>query len=156
LGKGLPKGLAPPARFLDAPENPELVRFYHLWRNKRGLRLMPSKSDFDPAEFTALLPDVFIMQVDGPYTVRLVGERVVEFFGRTTKGHPAGTFTSAEGRDAMEQLMDFVVECRTPIFRAGATYWSESKPHKRFEACFLPLSSNDRSVDAILAAAKFG
>jgi hypothetical protein len=153
---GLPKALAPRARFLDAPENPELMSFYHLWRNKRGLRLMPSKSDFDPAEFTALLPDVFIMQVQGPYTVRLVGERVVEFFGRSTKGHPAGAFMSREGRDAMEQLMDLVVERRSPIFRAGAAYWSVSKPHKRFEACFLPLSSDDRSVDVILAAVKFG
>lgn len=151
----LPKEITPAARFLDAPENSELASLYDLWRNKRGLRLVPSKSDFDPAEFTALLPDVFIMQVDGPYTVRLVGERVVEFFGRSTKGHPAGTFMSPEGRDAMKRLMDLVVERRTPIFRAGVAYWSASKPHKWFEACFLPLSSDDRSVDAILAAVKF-
>jgi hypothetical protein len=152
---GFPKEVAPGARFLDAPENPELASLYHLWRSKRGLRLMPSKSDFDPAEFTSLLPDIFVLQVEGPYSVRLVGERVVEFFGRSTKGHPAGTLMSSDGRDAMKRLMDLVVERRTPIFRAGAAYWSMSKPHRRFEACFLPLSADDRSVDAILAAVKF-
>jgi hypothetical protein len=152
---GLPKELAPGARFLDAPENAELASFYRLWRSKRGLRLMPSKSDFDPAEFKSLLPDIFIMQVEGPYTVRLVGERIVEFFGRNTKGHPAGTFMSREGGAAMKRLMDLVVERRTPIFRAGPAYWSEARSHKHFEACFLPLSSDGSSVDAILAAAKF-
>jgi hypothetical protein len=147
--------IAPGARFLDAPMNPELAIFYNLWCSKRASRLMPSKSDFDPAEFTSLLPDIFIMQVDDQYTVRLVGERVVEFFGRSTKGHPAGTFMSPEGRGAMKRLMDLVVERRTPIFRSGPAYWSESKSHRHFEACFLPLSSDDTSVDTILAAVKF-
>ena len=97
-----------------------------------------------------------MVQIDGRYTVRLVGERVVEFFGRSTKGYPAGTFMRPEGRDAIKRLMDLVVQRRTPIFRAGPAYWSESKTHKCFEACFLPLSADDKAVEVILAAVKFG
>ena len=150
-----PNAIAPDARFLHEPEDSELAALYHLWRSKRGLRLMPSKSDFDPAEFSSSLPDIFMMQMDGPYTVRLVGERIVEFVGRSTKGHPAGAFMSPKGREAMKRLMDLVVERRTPIFRSGPVYWLEAKSHKRFEACFLPLSGDDKAVDTILAAVKF-
>jgi len=151
-----PQVIAPDARFLDEPQDPELFRLYHLWRSKRGLRLMPSKADIDPAEFKSLLPDIFIIQADALYTVRLVGERIVEVVGHSTKGHPAGMFMSPKGRDAMKRLMDLVVERRTPIFRSGPAYWLEGKGHQRFEACFLPLSRDDKTVDAILAAVKFG
>lgn len=147
--------LAAGARFLDSPADAALAHLYELWRSKRGLRMMPSKADFDPAEFPGLLPDIFIMQVDGRYTVRLVGERIVDFVGRSTKGYPVSTFMNAQGGKAMKRLMDLVVERRTPIFRAGNAYWFEAKSHKRFEACFLPLSNDDKTVDAILAAVKF-
>ena len=146
----IPPEIAPEARFLDAPSDPELAALYSLWRGKRGLRLMPSRSDFDPDEFRSLLPNVFILQVDGDFNVRLAGEAVIEFFG--CREHPAGAF---EGRDAMVRLMKLVVERRAPIFRAGPAYWSQSKQHRHFEACFLPLSTDEKSVNMVLAAAKF-
>lgn len=151
----LPRDIAPRAEFLDAPSDPDLAQLYHLWRNKRGLRLMPSRVDFDPAEFHALLPNVFIVDVRDAFKVRVAGEAIVEFFGRSTQGHPAGTFMRPEGSDALVRLLNLVVESRAPIFRAGQAYWSENNPHMRFEACFLPLSSDDKAVNMILAAVKF-
>ena len=150
----IPPEIAPEASFLDAPSDPELIALYNLWRGKRGLRLMPSRSDFDPDEFRSLLPNVFILQVDlqadGDFNVRLAGETVIEFFG--CREHPAGAF---EGREAMARLMKVVIERRAPIFRAGPAYWSPSKQHRHFEACFLPLSTDEKSVNMVLAAVKF-
>ena len=147
-----PSDIAADADFLDAPSDQELTRLYDLWRSKRGLRLMPSRSDFDPAEFRSLLPNMFVIDLDGRFNVRLAGEVIVEFFGCSSKSDPDGTF---EGRDAMVRLMKLLIERRAPIFRAGPAYWSREKRHRRFEACFLPLSADDKSVNMVLAAAKF-
>lgn len=147
-----------PAESLDEPRDPDLVALHRLWIAKRCLRLMPSKSDFDPAEFKRLLAGVVLMEAGppgGPYIVRLVGENIVDFFGRTTKGLPAGSLMQPEGYRAFMRLLDSVVQRRAPIFRAGKAYWSRDKAHRRFEACFLPLSSDDRAVDMILGAVKF-
>lgn len=148
----------PPARFLDEPQDPDLAALYRLWATKRGLRLMPSKADFDPAEFKTLLSAVVLMEAGppgGPYIVRLVGEGIVDFFGRTTKGQPAGSLMRPEGYRAFMLLLDSVVNSRAPVVRAGRTYWSADKPHKRFEALFLPLSNDDTVVNMILGAMKF-
>lgn len=110
----------PPAKSLDLPRDPDLLALYRLWIAKRGLRLMPSKSDFDPAEFKRLLAGVVLMEAGppgGPYIVRLVGESIVDFFGRTTKGQPAGSMMRPEGYRAFMQLLDGVVESRAPVWR---------------------------------------
>jgi hypothetical protein len=76
-----------PAESLDEPRVP--ISLYRLWIAKRCPRLMPSKADFHPAEFKRLLAGVVLMEAGppgGPYIVRLVGENIVDFFGRTTKG----------------------------------------------------------------------
>jgi hypothetical protein len=85
----------------------------------------------------------------------VVGGNIVDFFGRTTKGLPAGSLMQPEGYRGFMQLLDGVVQRRAPIFRAGRAYWSRDRAHRRFEACFLPLSSDDRTVDMILGAVKF-
>ncbi len=147
-----------PAQSLDQPSDPELTALYRLWLAKRGLRLMPSKSDFDPGEFKGLVGGVVLMEAGppgGPYIVRLVGEDIVDFFGRTTKGQPAGSLMRPEGYRAFMELLDSVVKKRAPVFRTGTAYWSGDKRHKRFEACFLPLSNDDKAVDMILGAIKF-
>lgn len=87
--------------------------------------------------------------------VRLVGENIVDFFGRTTKGLPAGSLMRPEGYRAFMLLLDSVVKGRAPVFRAGTTYWSPNKAHTQFEGLFLPLSSDDKVVDMILGAMKF-
>lgn len=134
------------------------MALYRLWTAKRGLRRMPSKTDFDPAEFKTLLAGVVLMEAGppgGPYIVSLVGENIVEFIGRTIKGRPAGSLMPTDAYRAFMLLLDGVVKSRAPIFRTGSAYWFPKKAHKQFEAAFLPLSSDDKSVDMILGALKF-
>jgi len=149
----------PPAKSLDEPRDPDLLALYRLWMAKRGLRLMPSKTDFDPDEFKGVLAGVVLMEAGprgGPYIVRRVGENIVDFFGHTTIGQPAGSLMRPEGYRKFMQLLDSVVERRAPAFRAGTAYWSRDKIDRQFEGCLLPLSSDDRVVDMILGAIKFG
>jgi hypothetical protein len=42
---------------LDRPCDPDLVELYRLWETKRGERLMPSRGDFDPSEFSQAAAD---------------------------------------------------------------------------------------------------
>lgn len=149
----------PPTRSLEQPQDADLIALHRLWTTKRGLRLMPSTADFDPAEFKALLAGVVLLEAGppgGPYIVRLVGKNIVDLFGRTTKGLSAGSLMTPDGYRAFTLLLDSVVKSRAPVFRTGITYWSSNKAHKQFDAAFLPLSSDDKTVDMILGAVKFG
>jgi hypothetical protein len=80
-----------PAETLDEPRDPDLVALYRLWITKRCLRLMPSRADFDPAEFKRLLAGVVLMEAGppgGPYIVRLVGETSSISLGARRKASP--------------------------------------------------------------------
>ena len=144
------------AKFLDAPADPELVALVALWRNKCGERTMPSRADFDPAEFARLLPNIFLIDVEagGAFRTRLTGEEVVQFLGRNPKGKPPMESFAGEGSAAFEQILELVVKSRAPIFRAGRAYWSPTRSYKNFEACILPLSADGATVNMILGAVK--
>jgi hypothetical protein len=87
---------------LDRPRDPDLAELYELWLTKRRTRLMPSRSEFDPAEFRKLLPTIQLYdvgRVEGTYKVRLVGSALVELAGRNNTGKPPGYCQFASKRD---------------------------------------------------------
>jgi hypothetical protein len=148
---------APGAEFIDAPRDADLLALYNLWLAKRRNGHLPSRADFDPAEFKNLLPDFFIYDVgpaDGEFTVRLTGERLVEFLGRNARGQPAGSSFQPAGAEAIVRILTFTVTQRVPVFRAGAAYFAREKSYKQFEACLLPVSTDGETVNMILGAVK--
>jgi hypothetical protein len=154
-----PPQIAPGAKSLDAPNDPDIAFLFALWQKKCGKRTMPSRADFDPAEFRRLLPYIFLIDVeadDGAFRTRLVGDEIVRFLGHTPpKGKsPMASFTP-EGWGGFRIILEHVVKSRTPIFRAGRAYWSIERSYKKFEACVLPLSTDDTAVNMIIGAVKF-
>jgi hypothetical protein len=144
---------------LDAPNHPDLAFLHELWLSKRAVREMPSRTDFDPTAFARVLPAIVLLDVGpgrGSYTVRLVGEGLVEFFGHSTRGRPAGSDMRPEGQRAFVALLDLLVAQRAPMFRSGRTWWARDKAYKSYEACFLPLSADGETINLILGGVKFG
>jgi hypothetical protein len=143
---------------LHSPTDPDFLNLWHLWETKRGTRLLPSRSDFDPTEFKALLPDTFLLDVlpSAPhYRFRLMGENVVSFHGRSFTGKTFEQCFEPPALTLLTALFDAFVEGRVPIFRAGNAYWWSDQSYKTFESCYFPLSADVRVVNMVLGAIRF-
>lgn len=141
-----------------APQAPILVRLFEYWDGKRAGRLMPSRADIDPTELRALVLNVMLYDVVEPgrlYRIRLVGQAIVDFVGANNTGKMAGDGMPPGAARSMVEILNSVVTRRAPRFRVGSAYWHRAKAHRRFEACFLPLSSDGETVDKILAGNVF-
>jgi hypothetical protein len=143
---------------LQQPNDPDILDLRRLWEAKRGTRLMPSRSDFDPWEFKSLLPDVFLIDVVPPpdrYRCRLLGENVVRFHGQNFTGRTFEECFEPSAAALLMALFDAVVESRAPMVRTGAAYWWIDKKYDMFESCYFPLASDGRTVNMVLGAIRF-
>ncbi len=154
----LPGETAAPADFIETPRNPALKQLFAYWTAKRGVRAVPARADINPSEIKPLLPDVMIWKAEasgGPYTIRLVGERIVRFVGRNNTGASATLGMPEAAAAAMNAVLAQVVTSGRPLFRIGKAYWLAEKSYRDFEACYLPLSSDGGAVDMILGGVTF-
>ena len=147
----------PGARFIEAPRDPVLIALLAYWSRKRDGRLMPARRDIDPAEIKPLLPHVMLYNADAAsdYSIRLVGQAIVEFIGHNFTGSAATAGMDERAATNMRQILGMVAETGRPVFRAGKTYWWLDRSYRDFEACFLPLSPDGRTVNIILAGVIF-
>ena len=146
------------AQDIPAPQDPVLVRLLEYWNSKRAGRPMPSRADMDPPiELRALASNIILYDVLGPaqYRVRLVGQAIVEFSGYDATGKPAGAGMPPKGAEITIGILDGVASSRAPRFRTGLAHWHRDKSYRKFEACFLPLSSDGETVDIILGGVTF-
>ncbi len=143
---------------IASPVDPILGRLLSYWESKRGGRMMPSRADIDPVELRGLVNHVMLYDVVEPgrlYPIRLVGQAIVDFVGVNNAGKlPQDTLPPAAARRMIEILTNVVIR-RAPRFRAGYAHWHRDKSFRKFEACFLPLSPDDRTVDKILSGVTF-
>jgi len=141
--------------FIHAPLDPQLKALYEYWDTVRGGRAMPARADIDPGKIPSLLPYIIMYTVAADYTIRLVGEEIVHFTGRNATGHPVASTMSPRSAEMMIKILDAVATERVPKFRAGKAHWQSDKTYHDFEACFLPLSADGRTVDIILGGIRF-
>lgn len=146
------------AQDIPAPQDPVLLRILEYWQGKRGGRAMPRRADMDPPiELRGLASHIMLYDVlaPGQYRVRLVGQAIVEFSGYDATGKPAGASMPPRGAEITIGILDSVAASRAPRFRTGLAHWHRDKSYRKFEACFLPLSSDGERVDIILAGVTF-
>jgi hypothetical protein len=143
---------------VGALRDPHMQALHSYWLAKRGDRSMPARKDIDPSEIKPLLPYVMMIDMEAPYRyrMRLVGTGIVDFIGRDFTGRIAGSEMPPDAARMMHAILDTVAEFRSPIFRAGKAYWWKEKAYRDFEACFLPLSNDDKTVNIILGGMKPG
>lgn len=72
----------------DTLEPERLERVFALWHRWRGDKPAPRRAEVDPAALRALLPQIFILDVEeDDFRFRLVGEAVNERYDHRLKGH---------------------------------------------------------------------
>jgi hypothetical protein len=150
--------IAVQASYIDSPQNSVGKSLYAYWNSKRGSRPMPSRAEINPSEIKSLLPSVVIWSVEQsgePFMIRLVGDNIVQFVGRSTAGKSATDNMAPDTARAMLEILATVVTTKAPRFRSGKAHWVPDKSYRDFEASFLPLSADGENVNMILGAITF-
>jgi hypothetical protein len=144
-------------------------RLFEYWREKRGARKMPARSDLAPADIPDLLPDVTLVDVlpAAPFLrYRLVGTRQVAARGLDPTGKPV--IDGYLGRDIpgmREQVLSNyrrVIDSGKPLFRDTSVAGHDNRGDillggrliARF-SLFLPLAVDGTNVDMILVYSRF-
>jgi len=133
----------------------DLRVMFDYWRSKRAGRRMPARSDLDPSEIKALLPNMILVDVvyDAAGNVdlvyRLAGTREVEVRGEDPTGkRVADAFCGPSLENVLGCYLS-VVEGRQPFVdddyfvRDGDDFADEAN-------IFLPLSNDGERINMIL------
>jgi hypothetical protein len=134
-------------------EHDGLRRLYHYWLQKKGDRRAPARRDIDPEEIVALLPNVYLVDVEGArFRLRLVGTAVVRDYGREITGQ------FLDQIDLDDHKAEILHEYEVAVSRLLPQYhrWDYKKDDGRFlryERLILPLSSDSKVGDKLLCAA---
>jgi hypothetical protein len=157
-----PGGAAPRAaavdlstiRLLPAPSAPALIELATYWRSKRIGPMPPGRDAIEPGEIVKHLPWLFMVDVldDGAdYRYRLLGTNIVAANYRDATGRRFSELYDDAAKLAGARLgFDAALRTSDAAFTGGRAFWRPDWAFDRFEAVFLPLSTDGRTVNIIV------
>jgi hypothetical protein len=130
------------------PPTSHHLDLYRYWLVKRGDRAMPARSELDPAEISALLPYLTILdKVDGQFRYRLHGTAAAREIGRDLTGGIVGSYVSTpESAAAMRAVCERVFARAHPVFSTGEFRVKPDRTHN-MSVLILPLSDDGVTVN---------
>jgi hypothetical protein len=135
---------------------------YRYWFAKRGSRIMPSRSDLDPADIPVLLPYMMLVdKLDNQLRWRLVGTAAVLEIGREPTGDLVGSHisTAPETAAAVRATYERVFTTADPILSTGELEVKSGANHN-ISVLLLPLSDDgagvNMAVSTLIARFHFG
>jgi len=129
-----------------------LLTLYDYWNAKRGVRLMPARTDLDPVDLKPVLPKLILIDVvpdSRRYVYRLVGTQEVEMRGSDPTGKPVAEAYYAESAGDTARYLDHVAHTRQPHLYRG-TYQPLRTRTQHEDVLFLPLSQDGETVNMIM------
>ncbi len=142
-------------REVDDISTPLLAQLYVYWRSKfKGDRL-PSRPDIAPQEMKALLPYLWLMDVEEEpqrFRFRLIGTMVTTWAGREFTGEYVDFPIFGSNSEAIARQYAAVVSSRRPTIHRQRAPWPGREFHY-YEKLMLPLiSPSGARVDMLLCA----
>lgn len=140
------------AHIADLGSDP-LLRLETYWLAKRGARLMPSRSDIDPAEIKDLLPQIIMARIEhAPVRVKytIVGTACARSsgFDYTNRYLDELNFSSEIDTDWVA-IYDEIVRTKLPI--AGTCIFRTADLDRPYRVAIFPLSNDGVTVDHTIA-----
>lgn len=133
-----------------------LERVHSRWVDCCAADSLPNRQDFRPEAIVSVLPQVFLIDVEGEasrrYRYRLIGTRIAEWSGGDATGRALDDPSCGPNRWAFISLVDRTVEARCPTMTlARPTLFGGSA--FLFDRLMVPLASDGSSVDMVLGVA---
>ena len=134
---------------------PEFQFLYRYWRSKHRGDDLPARAAIHPAEFTKLLPRIYLVDVlrDGEpplkFRYRLCGSEHLMINGKEITGMELADAMAPQYVDAIRAVYSFVAETGKPhVARSFAAI--EGRQHVVYDRLLLPLASDGHTVDMML------
>jgi len=143
-----------PSAFLTAVEEADdrILQLLSVWREVRGDRPVPLRRDMDPVLFPQLLPMIaqYIWRTDiGDFECVLSGENLRSAWGYSLTGKVLIDIVNADEHEMVVNRWYSVIDRPCIIYgsvkKEGADY-----PDVSGERLYMPIASNDGTVDRIL------
>lgn len=136
----------------------EMIHALHRWWMTRSGADIPDRSDFDPADFKRLLPNIMITDIErAPFRVRyrVVGTRIVEATGFNITGRYLDELMPTEPEAPWLDLYRRCCELRKPVV-GTSTCTTTNGGLFTHEFGLFPLRKNSISVDQVLSIEDYG
>ena len=133
-----------------------LQRFFHYWNAKRGTAPCPRHGDIDPLEIRYALGYVLIAErrpAPDHFHIRLMGQELVERYGIDLTGRSLADYPEPVFRDLVRKTFATVIDQRRPVL-VDRDIVSAGRRH-RYEGLTLPLSSDGKAIDQVIACLDF-
>jgi hypothetical protein len=145
-------------RILSEISHPILRHAGLYWQSKLRPGRLPSRADIDPIEVPALLPYLYLLDVErNPirFRFRLIGTKIVEWAGRDATGQHLDSMDYGEHGPALAAEYRTVVESGLPRHDRRHARWPK-REHRYYHRMILPLASDGRVVDMLLGVLLVG
>ena len=121
------------------------------WRERRFGASAPSRADIDPADFSPVLPQVFILgrRGFGEYGFRLTGGFVADLHGRELRDENLVNLWAPEDRAPLQMALETIRRRVEPLV-VDCDASAETGPGLRLEMMFAPLTGQDGEPDRML------
>ena len=126
---------------------------YRYWNDIRGDRMAPRRFEIEPARFSTILPETFVIECEPGegHRFRLAGTRVTEKLGIELRGRDfADLFDAQEHPDLKPFLMSVTEQGATGLIAAEMP--TPSRRKARFEIIVLPLIHTEDRITRLLGA----
>lgn len=133
--------------------DPRLAQLYEYWLSRKGNRRFPARGDVDPLEFSYVLGHVLLLDVlNDPlrFRVRVHGTEMVRRAGYDLTGKFLDDLPIADYRDYVIDRCKYVVALGEPQLIHHNRILDGKL--RQYEALWLPLSEDGRSVSMLLCA----
>lgn len=129
------------------------------WLSIHPVEGLPGRQHLDPLDIPALLPNLWLVDVERAPELRLryrlIGTSVARAFDHDSTGEYLDE-THPQSRDKQVRIyMHDVIRSRLPAWRVGRPMLWRLQDYLRLERIYLPLARDGQEVDMILALTIF-
>lgn len=139
--------------------HPKIRALVEYWQTIHPDTGLPGRHHFEPLDIPALLPNIWLVDVERNPKLRLryrlVGTSVARAFERDSTGRYLDEVHSDFLDSHIWLYMKSVVQDGTPGWRSGTPRFWHLREFLSLERIYLPLASDGREVDMILALTVF-
>lgn len=135
--------------------HPTVRRFYDYWLKVAPPGRLPGRQHIVPEDVVPLWSKLWMLDVFRDplrYRLRLVGTDIT----RSLQREVTGLWLDEAQPETVSNVTlvnryRFIVETGRPTWRRGPTLWRRDPTHRIIENCEVPLASDGKTVDKILA-----
>jgi hypothetical protein len=130
-----------------------LLGLFQFWRTKLNGRRMPASAEFDRVDMARWTDNLMLIDVPGEiadFRIRWLGANLAAMFATPRAGTGIEAMTSVGERSSILPQYRIVIDTGVPAYYATEVELSQRGVVAQ-QKLILPLSSNGKKVDAVLA-----